>query len=65
MADVGSALAAYDFGAPPVPYEHLPPESQYDTHEDTRRNFAAQEQMDRFFRTGEVVHCCGGACDPL
>jgi hypothetical protein len=62
---VGSALAEYDFGAPAVPYENLPPDGQYDTHEDTRRNFAAQEQMDRFFRTGEVVHFCDGACDPL
>ncbi len=61
---VGSAITEFDFGAPAVPYENLPPADQYDTHGDTRQTFAAQEQMDRFFRTGEVVSFCDGVCDP-
>jgi hypothetical protein len=60
----GSALAEHDFGAPPVPETNLPPDAQYDTHEDTRRSPAAQQQMDTFFRTGVIEHYCDGACDP-
>ena len=60
----GSALAEYDFGAPPVPYENLPPDGDFDTHEDTRRNVKAQEQLWTFLTTGVVDHYCDGACDP-
>ncbi|MBM4366661.1 MAG: hypothetical protein FJ102_10640 [Deltaproteobacteria bacterium] len=59
---VGSALAEYDHGAPEVPYTNTPPDDNYDTHEDTRRAWAAQEQMAHFFETGEVDHYCEGQC---
>lgn len=61
---VGSALAEYEWGAPPVPYENVPPDAEYDTHEETRRSFEAQEQLWTFLTTGEVVSYCDGACDP-
>lgn len=60
---VGSALAEYEHGAPEVPYTNTPPDDNYDTHEDTRRAWAAQEQMAHFFATGEIVHYCEGVCD--
>jgi hypothetical protein len=60
----GSALVEYEHGAPEVPYTNLPPDSEYDTHEDTRRTFAAQEQLHTFLATGTVVHYCDGVCDP-
>ncbi|MFN7147813.1 MAG: hypothetical protein ACK4YP_28845, partial [Myxococcota bacterium] len=61
---VGSALVEYDHGAPPDPYTNIPPDSETDTHESTRRTFAAQEQLDTFLTTGTIVHYCDGACDP-
>jgi hypothetical protein len=60
----GSALVEYDHGAPDVPFTNVPPDSTYDTHEDTRRTPEAQHQMDTFFRTGTVVDYCDGVCDP-
>ncbi|MEN9787271.1 MAG: hypothetical protein RLZZ299_2535 [Pseudomonadota bacterium] len=60
----GSGLAEYDFGVAPVPFENVPPTGDDDTHEDTRRVRAAQDQLDRFLRTGEVIDLCDGACDP-
>lgn len=60
----GNALAEYDFGVPPIPYENVPPDSNYDTHEDTRRNAKAQDQLWTFLTTGEVHHYCDGVCDP-
>ena len=46
-----------------MPYNNTPPDDNYDTHEDTRRAWAAQEQMAHFFATGEIVHYCEGVCD--
>lgn len=60
----GSALVEYEHGAPEVPYENVPPDDAYDTHEDTRRTPAAQEQLDTFLSTGTIVQTCDGACDP-
>ena len=60
----GSALVEYDHGAPEVPFENVPPDEAYDTHEDTRRTAAAQMQLDTFLSTGTVVSYCDGACDP-
>ncbi|MFZ5481231.1 MAG: hypothetical protein ACOZNI_31015 [Myxococcota bacterium] len=60
----GSALVEFEHGAPEVPYENLPPDSQYDTHEDTRRTLAAQEQLWTFLSEGRVEQYCDGACDP-
>jgi len=61
---IGSALVEYEHGAPEVPFVNTPPNDADDTHEDTRRTFAAQEQLDTFLRTGAVVQYCDGICDP-
>lgn len=60
----GSAIAEYYHNTPPVPETNLPPDSAYDTHEDTRRTVSAQKQMMHFLQTGEVVNYCDGVCDP-
>lgn len=60
----GSAIAEYDYGVPPVPFDNTPPDPDYDTHEDTRRNPAAQRQLWTFLTTGTVVQYCDGICDP-
>ena len=61
---VGSAITEFDFGVDPGPYENLPPNGATDTHGETRQTRAAQDQMDHFFRTGEVIEVCDGVCDP-
>ncbi len=61
---VGSALVEYEHGAPEAPYTNVPPNTETDTHEDTRRTFAAQEQLNTFLTTGTVVDYCDGICDP-
>ena len=60
----GPALVEVDFGVPAVPFTNVPPDSEYDTHEDTRRNPPSQEQLWTFLTTGQVVNYCDGACDP-
>ncbi|MDP2315432.1 MAG: hypothetical protein Q8P41_21220 [Pseudomonadota bacterium] len=60
----GSALVEYEHGAPAVPTTNVPPDDAYDTHEDTRRTPAAQEQLNTFLATGLVEQYCDGACDP-
>jgi hypothetical protein len=57
-----SGITEYDFGAPAVPDQNTPPDHEFDTHEDTRRAYAAQEQMAHFFATGEILNFCDGAC---
>lgn len=60
----GSALVEYEHGAPEVPYTNVPPDKDADTHEDTRRTPAAQDQLNTFLTTGVVQQYCDGACDP-
>lgn len=60
----GNGLGEYSFGAPEEPYENLPPDEDFDTHEDTRRAPTAQEQLWTFLTTGVVTNVCDGACDP-
>ena len=57
-----SGITEYDFGLPTVPDNNTPPEEGLDSHEDTRRAYAAQAQMDHFFRSGEILNFCAGAC---
>lgn len=57
-----SVIVEYDHGAPPVPTNNTAPDDEHDTHGDTRKKWAAQEQMAHFFSTGEVVNYCDGAC---
>ncbi|MEL6349525.1 MAG: hypothetical protein AAFV53_40860 [Myxococcota bacterium] len=61
---VGSALIEWDYGIE-EPYENLPPAKETDTHARPRREPAAQRQLDRFLRTGEVVNFCEGVCQDL
>ena len=59
----GSAIVEFDYGID-VPHENVPPTGP-DPHEWPRRERAGQDQIDHFFRTGEVVHFCEGPCgDP-
>lgn len=58
----GSVLVEYDFDVPEEPSQNIPPDSETDTHEDTRRAWAAQEQMIHFFESGEILNYCDGAC---
>ncbi|MDP2309315.1 MAG: hypothetical protein Q8P18_25060 [Pseudomonadota bacterium] len=60
----GSALVEYEHGAPEVPFTNTPPDEDEDTHEDTRRALAAQEQLNTFLTTGVVQQYCDGVCDP-
>ena len=57
-----SGITEYDFAAPEVPSNNTPPDADFDTHESTRRAYAAQEQMAHFFATGEIPNFCEGAC---
>ncbi len=60
---VGSAYVEFDYGVEePVLAEPCPEET--DTHEDPRREFNGQEQVEAFFEDGTIEHYCDGACDP-
>lgn len=58
----GSALVEYDFGLPPDPEENLPQTQCGDPHDVLRRVPEGQQQLDHFFRTGEIADFCGGVC---
>lgn len=40
--------------------ENIPPNKEFDTHEDVRRDPRSQEQMHLFFTTGAIVDTCDG-----
>jgi len=46
------------------PEENIPPGPE-DTHECPRREPAAQEQLDRFLRTGVIEQTCDGVCEDV
>ena len=56
----GPALVEWDYGLE-VPTTNTPPQGT-DPHEGPRRERAAQDQIDHFFRTGEVLDFCEGPC---
>jgi len=59
----GSAIVEFDYGVEePVLAEPSPDET--DSHEKPRREFAGQEQVERFFEDGTIDHYCDGPCDP-
>ena len=58
----GSAIMGFDFGFPLNPFINVPPSSGPDAHECPRRAPQAQEQMARFFASGEIVNTCNGPC---
>lgn len=59
----GSALVEWDYGLD-VPTENVPPTGD-DPHEWPRREDAGQDQIDHFFRTGEIKNFCDGPCVDL
>lgn len=61
-----AAIMTWDFFPGQPDYEiNVPPPTDTDTHEMTRRDPRAAAQMARFLATGEVVNTCGGPCNPL
>ena len=59
----GSAYAEYDFGLPPVPLCNLPMSSCGDPHGLVRKLQSAEDELDRFLRTGNgVVLCANKIC---
>ncbi len=60
----GSALVEYDFGVAAVPFQNVPPVRGDDSHGLTRGVRVAQDQIDHFLRSGEVIDVCDGVCDP-
>jgi hypothetical protein len=60
---VGNAIVEFDYGVEePVLAEPCPEET--DSHESPRREYAGQEQVERFFEDGTIEHFCDGTCDP-
>lgn len=58
----GSALVEYDFGVPTDPEDNLPQRECGDPHDVLRKIPEGQQQLDHFFRTGEIADFCGGPC---
>lgn len=59
----GLGYIEYDFGLPPEPACPVPMRSCDDPHGGLRGLPAADEQLDRFLRTGEIVNACpDGTC---
>ena len=59
----GNGYYEWDFGIEEAPVENVPPTGE-DTHEKSRRELSAQDQMFDFFETGVINHYCEGPCDP-
>lgn len=59
----GPALVEWGYGLE-VPDTNTPPQGE-DPHELPRRERDAQDQIDHFFRTGDVVDFCEGPCEDL
>jgi hypothetical protein len=62
MPYTGTAIVEFDFKQPPEPIFNVPPSMGEDTHGWVRRLPEAQQQMDTFLRTGQVVEVCPGLC---
>ncbi len=59
----GSVFTEYDFGLPPVPLCNIPMSACADPHGLVRKLQSAEDQLDRFLRTGNgVVFCDGKVC---
>lgn len=57
-----AALVEYDFGHPPEPLDNVPARACGDPHDVLRTVPEAQQQLDHFLRTGELVDTCNGHC---
>jgi hypothetical protein len=52
----GALQVTWQFaGTPPAPQTDIPPSKDTDTHEKPRRTQASQDQMYRFFTTGDII----------
>jgi hypothetical protein len=60
----GSGMIEFDFGLPAEPLENVPMSEGQDPHGRLREIDAAFRTSAQFFRTGELVNLCDGACDP-
>ena len=60
---VGNAFVEFDYGVQ-EPVEAEPSPEETDSHEKPRREFAGQEQVERFYEDGTIEHFCDGPCDP-
>ena len=58
--EVGSALVEWDYGLS-EPFVSVPPDGE-DPHGWVRKELLAQEQLNWFLQTGEVVNFCQGSC---
>ena len=58
-----SVLVEYDFGLAPNPAENVPNADGCDPHDRVRDLTPSYEQQGTFFRTGEIVWTCDGACN--
>lgn len=58
----GSALVEYDFGIPTDPLDNLPQRECGDPHDVLRTIPEGMQQLDHFWRTGEITSYCSGAC---
>jgi len=56
-------IQGYDYQRPPAPKENIPPPGELNTHGRPRQEQTAWDQMDLFFRTGEVHDFCNGPCN--
>jgi hypothetical protein len=58
-----SIMVGFEYeGVPIAEFRNLPPNSETDTHEYTRKTEACRIMMDMFFRTGGISNVCEGPC---
>eukprot|EP00041_Stephanoeca_diplocostata_P006054 m.74074 g.74074 ORF g.74074 m.74074 type:complete len:677 (-) comp16145_c0_seq1:149-2179(-) len=64
VVTTGSAIVGFDFGAPldNIPFSNTPCAEATNSHEFPGRNYIAQDMVQRFLTTGEIVNTCGGKC---
>ena len=59
----GSALVEYDFGLAPAPLINVPASDGTDPHGEVRYLTPDMQQVDEFFRNGDVKSFCNGPCN--
>ena len=59
--ETGSGLVEWDYGLE-EPFISVPPDKDTDPHGRPRKAFEAQEQLNHFLRTGELLNYCDGPC---
>lgn len=60
----GSALVEYDFGLAPAPLTNIPATDGTDPHGEIRFLKPDMDQLDEFFRHGDIKPFCDGFCNP-